>query len=141
MLAKNSMEGRAQEFLTRIENLNAEGETAKAEYMNECKSRREDIKSVYTEAKDAGVAVKALRGIVKRREMEKKIKAIPDGFDIDESSAYETLIEALGDLGKAAAKAAGHDVDDAAKDFRGNAQKQADQERKDEAALNGVGRG
>lgn len=109
-LASNSLEGKAEAFLKRIETLMAEGETAKSHYMNECKDRRQDIKEIYTEAKDAGVSPKALKGIVKRREMEKKIKSIPDGFDIDEASAYETLVEALGPLGAAAAKAAGHDV-------------------------------
>jgi GcrA cell cycle regulator len=64
-LAKNSIEGMAKPFLERIENLNAAGESAKAVYMNECKARREDIKEVYTEAKDAGVPVKALKGLIK----------------------------------------------------------------------------
>ena len=141
-LAKNSMEGKAEVFLKRIETLIAEGESAKGTYMAECKERRSDIKEVYEEAKDAGIAVTALKGIVKRRAMEKKIAAIADGLDIDEASAYASLVEALGPLGVAAAKAAGHDPDgDDARDFRGNAQRQADKERADEAALNGVGRG
>lgn len=107
-LAKNSIEGKSQAFLKRIETLMSESESAKATYMNECKERRSDIKAVYTEAKDAGVPVKALRGLVKYRELERKQEAIADGLDIDEASTYETLIEALGPLGEAAAKAAGH---------------------------------
>jgi uncharacterized protein (UPF0335 family) len=143
-LAKNSMEGKAQAFLKRIESLNADAESAKGTYMQECRERREDIKSVYEEAKDAGVPPKALRGLVKKRALEKKAAAIPDGFDIDDAAAYATLCEALGDLGKAAAKAAGHapnGTDDDDRDLRGTAQKQADKERADEAALEGVGRG
>lgn len=141
-LAKNSMEGKAEAFLKRIETLNAEAESEKATYMAECKERREDIKQVYTEAKDAGVPTKALKGLVKRRQLMRKADAIPDGLDIDEQSAYSTLVEALGELGMAAARAAGHDVDDDDdRDFRGNAQRQAEQERADEAALAGVGRG
>lgn len=143
MLAKNSMEGKAESFLKRIETLNAEGETAKSVYMTECKERRGDIKEVYTEAKDAGIPVKALKGVVKKRALEKKAASIADGIDIDEAAAYETLVEALGDLGKAAAKAAGHtngkDDDDA--DLRPTHLKQAEKERADEAALEGVGRG
>jgi uncharacterized protein (UPF0335 family) len=137
------MEGKAEAFLKRIETLNAENDSAKATYMAECKERREDIKQVYTEAKDAGVPTKALKGLVKRRQLMRKADAIPDGLDIDEQSAYSQLVEALGELGMAAARAAGHDVgdDDDDRDFRGNAQRQAEQERADEAALAGVGRG
>lgn len=107
-LAKNSIEGKSQAFLKRIESIAAEGEIAKGTYMNECKLRREDIKAVYTEAKDAGVPAKALRGLVKYRDLERKQQAIADGLDMDEQSTYETLVEALGPLGEAAAKAAGH---------------------------------
>lgn len=141
-LAKNSMEGKAEAFLKRIENLHADAEEAKGVYMNECKERREDIKQVYTEAKDAGVPLKALKGLVRRRQLLRRAEAIPAGLDIDEQSAYSQLVEALGELGMAAARAAGHDVDeDDDRDFRGNAQRQAEQERADEAALAGVGRG
>lgn len=107
-LAANSMEGKAERFLERIENVLKEGETAKAVYMNECKDRREGLKDIYTEAKDAGVPIKALKGVVKMRSLERKIDAISDGFDIDEAAAYKTLCDALGPLGEAAAAAAGH---------------------------------
>lgn len=141
-LAKNSMEGKAEAFLKRIETLIAEGESAQGTYMAECKERREDIKEIYEEAKDAGVAVKALKGIVKKRALEKKIAAIPAGLDIDEASAYASLVEGLGPLGEAAAKAAGHKPkSDDERDFRSSAQRQAEQERAAEAALSGVGRG
>lgn len=141
-LAKNSMEGKAEEYLKRIETLLAEMESAKGVYMAECKERRAYIKEIYTEAKDTGVPVKALRGLVKAREMQKKLDAIPDGLDIDEQAAYQTLIEALGDLGRAAAVKAGHapkDDDDA--DLRPTALKQAEKERADEEALAKVGKG
>jgi len=138
-LAANSMEGKAEGFLKRIENVMSDGESAKGKYLSECKKRAQDIKEIYTEAKDAGVTVKSLKGVVKRRQLEKKIEAIPAGLDIDEASTYPLLVEALGDLGKAAAKAAGHDPDDK-RDFRGNGQKQAEKERADEAALGQVGR-
>jgi uncharacterized protein (UPF0335 family) len=135
------MEGKAEGFLKRIETLMAEAESAKGTYMAECKERREDIKEVYTEAKDAGVPTKALKGLVKKRTLQRKADAIPDGFDIDEAAAYETLCEALGPLGAAAAKAAGHDPEsDDDRDLRGSAQRQADKERADEAALAQVGR-
>jgi len=107
-LAKNSIEGKAADFLRRIENLVAEGESAKGTYMADCKDRRNDIKGVYKEAKDSGVPKKALQGLVKQRELQRKIEAIPDGFDDGDANAYEILVAALGPLGEAAAKAAGH---------------------------------
>lgn len=138
-LAKNSMEGKAEGFLKRIETLLAEMESAKGTYMAECKEWREDIKEIYTEAKDGGVPVKALRGVVKARALDKKLKSIGDGFDIDEKAAYETLCEALGPLGAAAAKAAGYADDN--RDLRPDNLKQAEKERADEAELARVGRG
>lgn len=107
-LAKNSIEGKSQAFLKRIETLKEQAESAKGKYLAECKTRNEDIKIIYTEAKDACVPTKALRGLVKYRELARKQEAIADGLDIDEASTYETLIEALGPLGEAAAKKAGH---------------------------------
>jgi len=142
-LAKNSMEGKAEGYLKRIETLLAEMESAKGTYMAECKERREDIKEIYAEAKDAGVPVKALRGVVKMRALDKKLNAIADGLDEDEAEAYELLCEALGPLGAAAAKAAGHKSknDDDERDLRPDALKQADQARADEAELAKVGKG
>ena len=107
-LAANSMEGKAEPFLKRIEVCLAEAESAKGTYMAECKERAADLKEIYTEAKDAGIPIKALKGVVKLRSLERKIDAISDGFDIDEAAAYETLCDALGPLGEAAAAAAGH---------------------------------
>ena len=107
-LAKNSVEGKAESYLSRIENLLAEIDTAKEKCADECKERQEDIKSIYTEAKDAGVPLKSLKGLVKYRKLERKQLAIADGLDIDEQAAYSNLVEALGPLGEAAARAAGH---------------------------------
>lgn len=107
-LAKNSIEGKAESYLSRIENLLAEMETAKGSYLAECKERHEDIKSIYTEAKENGVPMKALKGLVKYRQLERKQAAIAAGLDIDEQAAYSNLVEALGPLGEAAARAAGH---------------------------------
>jgi len=140
-LAANSLEGKAEGFRDRIESVLREIDHAKGVYMAEAKERREDIRSIYAESKDAGVNVKALRGLIKSREMQRKIDAIPDGFDEEEAAEFEHLVEALGDLGRAAAKAKGYAKDDDDKDLRPNVLKQAEKERADEAALGGVGKG
>lgn len=138
-LAANSVEGKAQNFLKRIETVDAEGESAKGKYLAECKDRSEDRKEIYIEAKAAGVNVRALKGIVKKRKLERKVEAIAAGFDEDESAVYETLCEALGPLGAAAAKAAGYPDDE--RDLRPDNLKQAEKERADADALSKVGQG
>lgn len=139
--AANSIEGKAEPYMKRIESLKGDLESERSKYMNACKPIHEDIRDIYTEAKTAGVSAKALKGLVKFRELEKRQDAIADDFDEDNGAIYEVLIEALGPLGKAAAKAAGHPAGDDDKDLRSTAQKQTDKERADEEALGRVGRG
>ena len=83
--------------------------------MAECKVFRSDIKEIVAEAKDAGVSKRALKGIVKYREMERRQAALADGMEPDDADAFETLVAALGDLadtplGKAAQASALHVV-------------------------------
>lgn len=90
----------ATEYVERIENLNDEIASAKGEYMNIAKARREDIGHVLTEAKDEhGIPKKALKAIIKQRELESKIKALVDMDDMDDQAAFEQLREALGEFG------------------------------------------
>lgn len=141
-LAKNSIEGKSEPFLKRIETLHEDAESAKGTYMAECKERRADVKEVYTEAKDAGIPVGALKGLVKKRQLQRKADAIPDGLEPDEARIYESLVEALGDLGRAAAQSKGYaPKDDDDRDLRPDNLKQADAERADQADLEKVGRG
>jgi uncharacterized protein (UPF0335 family) len=143
MLAKNSLEGRAAPFLQRVENMIKEGESAKGTYMAECKVRREAIKEIYSEAKEAGIPPKSLRGLVKFNELERKQQAIADGLENEEAQIYETLVAALGELGEAAARAAGHaPAGDDDKDVRPTNLKENDKSRQsDPDALAKVGRG
>lgn len=97
-LAANSVEGKAEPFLKRIENLHKDLDSERGSYMSKCKSIREDIKSVLDDAVDKGVPRKALKGLVKYRELERKQKAIGDGLDTDEQSNFESLVAALGQL-------------------------------------------
>ena len=110
--AANTIESRAKPYLKRIEQLFADLDSEKGSYMAAAKALREDIRSVFSEAKEAGIQVKALRGLVKWRQLEKKQNAIADGLDIDESAAYSQLVEALGPLGQAAADRAGYKAEE-----------------------------
>jgi uncharacterized protein (UPF0335 family) len=104
----NTLEGRATPYLKRIENKLDDLDSKRGAYMAACKVVREDIKEIYGEAKDHGVPVKALKGLVEYRTLERKQAKIGDGLDIDEGAAYEQLVDALGPLGIAAARAAGY---------------------------------
>lgn len=141
----NTLEGRAAPFVTRIENLLRDLASERGTYMAACVPIHEDIREVYGEAKEQGIAVKALKGLIKWRSLEKKQAAIADDFaDVDEKAVYDQLVEGLGPLGFAAAVAAGY-RDEAADDvdlrppfLKAN---DAEPERPDAEALEQVGRG
>lgn len=101
----------AKRFIGQIENLHGDLAAKRGEYMADCKGVREDIKQVYADAKDAGIPVKGLKAIIKDRALDKRKAALKDGLDIDDLSAFEQMVEALGGLvdtplGKAALEAA-----------------------------------
>jgi len=155
-IGDNTLEGRAQPYMKRIESLMGDLDSERGAYMAKCKPIHEDIREVYAEAKDNGVPVKALKGLVKWREFEKKQAKIGQDFaDLDEKASYDQLIDTLGPLGFAAARAAGyadnddHDTGDQ-RDVRPRHMTQpdaqadgngAEPERADEAELARVGRG
>jgi uncharacterized protein (UPF0335 family) len=96
---------KAEPFLARIEQLLADIETEKSGYMNAAKAIRSDVKEVFAEAEEAGVNKKALKGLVKYRDLERKQAKIDADFEGDDSLIYDALVDQLGELG-AAAKAA-----------------------------------
>jgi hypothetical protein len=107
----NGIEKTARPFISEIEGFHTNLAELHAQYMARCKGVRADIKSTLTAAKDAGINMRALKAIIKRRALEKKIYKIPADFDEDETTIYEQLVDAFGALGEAAARAAGFDVD------------------------------
>lgn len=66
-----------------------ERDSVRGEAMARCRQLADDIKVVYGEAKDEGLAVKALKGRIKRRQKLREVAAIPAEFDIDETSQYD----------------------------------------------------
>lgn len=116
-LLPNSVEGKSAPYLTRVENVLAELDRMKGEYMAACKAKRDDIKEIYKEAKGDDVPVKALKGLVKHRELARKQAAIEETIPDEEVSEFQMLVEALGDfgetpLGQAALDLAGGDEDE-----------------------------
>jgi uncharacterized protein (UPF0335 family) len=105
----NKSNNSPEHFLKRIERIYVDLDSAKSSHMAEAKNLRNDIKEIYTEARDAGLDVPALKGLVKYRRLERKQQAIPDAFQDDAATlaTYKDLVEQLGDLGRAAAERAG----------------------------------
>lgn len=81
-----------------IEGCEAEILSERGTYMARAKAIRGDIKEIYQDARDNGIPTKALKAIVKARVFERKRKALADGLDENEATAFEQLEEALGGL-------------------------------------------
>ena len=107
MAERNTNGGDVKNYLHQIETLHYDLEAMRADYLAKCKAVRDDIKAFYQDARAEGIEVKALKGLVKYRALERKQQQIADGMDEIEQRAYDVLIEQLGDLGRAAAERAG----------------------------------
>lgn len=99
-------------YADRIETLLADLESLKGEYMAECKSLREDVKSVLEEAKAAGIDPKALKAVVDTRAAEKRAERIRLGLKTETQEVFDAIRVALGDyadtpLGEAALRREG----------------------------------
>lgn len=101
---ENTVEGKAKVYLERIENVLAELDSERGEYMANCRALRDDIKEIYSEAKDAGVDKKALKGLVDWRILERKQEKLTADLEAENAKLLEHLIETLGPLGMAAAE-------------------------------------
>lgn len=93
---------KAESFVKRVESIMDEIASERGKYMKRCRELRDDIKDILGEAKASGIPSKALRGILTYRDLEKKQQALSDGLDLDEQSAFEQMIEKLGDFGDTA---------------------------------------
>jgi len=108
MVGHNAVDTKAAPFLKRVEDFNEQLESLRGSYMASCKAVREQIKTVYTDAKDAGVRPRPLKGLVKHRQLSRKQDKITASMiDEDDVAIYQQLVEALGPLGAAAARRRG----------------------------------
>jgi uncharacterized protein (UPF0335 family) len=104
-------------FVGRIESLMGDLASERGEYMQRCRTIRDDIKSVIQEAKDEhGVPKKALKALIRTRELENKIQDLEDLLEPDDQTAFLQLVAALGDfastpLGEAKVQAAAMEQD------------------------------
>ena len=97
-IGHNGLSEQGKAFVERVENLNRDLATMKADYMNECKSVRGDIKEVLNEAADAGITRKTIKTAVEVRALERKAKQARDDLDIADRDTFDNIRLALGDL-------------------------------------------
>lgn len=102
-MAPKDIAKKAEPFMARIENIYEDIEREKSAFMSTCKELKQDIKDILAEAEEAGVPKKALKGLVKFREFERKQAKIDADFEGEDQSVYDALILQLGPLGEAAA--------------------------------------
>jgi hypothetical protein len=67
-------------------------------YMQRCREIREQMASIYDQAKDAGVTKKVLKAKVSEHLLKKRAKACRDNLEADEQSEFDMIVEALGQL-------------------------------------------
>lgn len=101
-------------YVEAVEEFHKELKTKQSLYMSECKAIRTKIKDVLEEAKGQGGDPKAIKAVVKRRELEKKIAAHEAALEDDTQARFKGMLKALGGLadtplGAAALKTAADD--------------------------------
>jgi len=85
-------------FVERIERCKGELATLRGKYMVACKGVREDINGILVEAEDEGLSRKALKSVLKARDLEAKADAVREALEDEDQTAYDNIRVALGDF-------------------------------------------
>ena len=98
-------------YLDRIDEQDDVLASLRGTYMNECKSPHESIREVLTEAREAGVNMKAFRVLLKGHRNDRKQLARIAELESEDADAHAEMVEALGEfadtpLGAAAVESA-----------------------------------
>jgi uncharacterized protein (UPF0335 family) len=89
---------RVKNAVGEIEDLLSKKQRLHMGYMSECRSINEDIVAVYDAAKGSGIHKKALRKVVKTRELERKVASIREDLEAEDQETFDQIRHALGDL-------------------------------------------
>src|SRR5690348_13404687 len=87
-----------QGYIGRIEDIETEISSTMGAAMRECKTLRDDIRDVVTEAKDAGIPVKALKAELKLRALDRDKAKIVARLDQEDEQSLEAIQSALGEF-------------------------------------------
>lgn len=85
-------------FVQRIESLLGDIDSERGRFMRKAKSLREDVRSVFDEATNAGIPRRELRTAIKARALGYKIEKLREDMDEDRRETYDQIRQALGDL-------------------------------------------
>ncbi len=88
----------AGSFLSRVENIRTETASATDEHMAFCKEQKSAENEVLQEAKAAGFKPKALKALLKKRDLARKMDKVGDALEVDDQNELELLEEKLGGL-------------------------------------------
>jgi uncharacterized protein (UPF0335 family) len=86
-------------YLSEIARVDDQLASLKGDYMQRCRAPREQIKEILDSAKEAGINMVAFRQVLaKHRDTRKQDRRIAD-LEADDASAYELMLQALGEFG------------------------------------------
>jgi hypothetical protein len=89
---------KVEEVVKRIENLAGELDSQKSEYMLGCRDIRSDIKNVYDEALEAGIAKSVLKAKIKERMLRKKVANCRSTLEAEQIDMFDQVSSALKDI-------------------------------------------
>jgi uncharacterized protein (UPF0335 family) len=81
-----------------IERMEGERVSAKSSYMSQSAKINARQNAVFDDMKSRGVPKKSLQTALKKREMERKLKALEDALEDDDKAVYVSIEKALGDF-------------------------------------------
>jgi uncharacterized protein (UPF0335 family) len=90
--------GKVKDYVSRWENVQEDIQTAHMAYMTKVGRLKEDQADILEEAKSNGIPRRALKKVLKTRELQRKVEAIREDLEGDEVDQYDLLRHALGDL-------------------------------------------
>jgi uncharacterized protein (UPF0335 family) len=93
---------KVQSFVSRIEYLQGNIRTQKAENAARCKVIQDEIKLVLDDAKDDGIPKGPLKALIKVRDLEARVEMARSCLEPDDAEIYDQLAHAMGPLGEAA---------------------------------------
>lgn len=85
-------------FVARIENRHDELLKERSTYMLACKGIRGEIAEILDEAKDKGIPKRALKSVIKARELEVKAARVREELEAEDQESHDLIRQALGDL-------------------------------------------
>lgn len=85
-------------YIERVENIKTQITSEHMAYMSKVGDLKQDISDILDEAKSNGVPKKALRAVLKTRELQQKLEDIREGLEGEDQDSFDMIRHAIGDL-------------------------------------------